>query len=192
MEEKAVIKPQTEGYVASRTSKGTASKICGDTISTALAGSTLEEAYGVATTVLAVEEGSLQSKYNGRNPGQQRMILGNLLRGALKGKDEVANAETLKVFEKATKAIAGAVAQRTKDAAKAKRQAAEDKAEKIKEAKKLDNEAKALEKANKVADKANKAADKAADKVAAKAAKPPKKAPAPKAPSKPVELSKVA
>lgn len=84
---KTTIRPNLEGYQTSKSASGSTSKICGDAVSLALVGATLDETYGFVAKVVSIDESVLRAKYGARNVGQQRMFLGNLIRGAIAGKD---------------------------------------------------------------------------------------------------------
>lgn len=83
-----VIRPDTGHYVKVKSASGATSKACGDETSLLLAGATLDETYPFVAKVTGQEESVLREKYGTKNPGQQRMFLGNLIRGGLASKDE--------------------------------------------------------------------------------------------------------
>lgn len=82
------IRPNLDSYQKARSASGSTTKICGDEVSVALVGATLDETYGFVAKVTGVGEDVLREKYGTKNPGQQRMFLGNLIRGAYNGKDK--------------------------------------------------------------------------------------------------------
>lgn len=82
------INPDLANYQTARSASGSITKICGDEVSVALVGATLDEAYGFVSKVIGTPEADLRAKYGDKNPGQQRMFLGNLIRGACAGKDK--------------------------------------------------------------------------------------------------------
>lgn len=182
----AQIRPKTGEYQKSRTSSGNVSKICGDLVANALAGATLDEVYALTSTVVGVEEPELRGKYAAHNLGQQRMFLGNRIRGAVTNKDADKAAKAQKLFDKASaslrKAVDTRIAAETKAAEAAKKQKAADKDARVK-AKAADKDAKA--KARAEAKKAKEDAVKAKVKAAPKAERKPRKAAAPKSPAKP-------
>ena len=168
---KTQIRPKLDGYTTAKSASGASSKICGDDVSQALVGATLDEAYGFVSKVVSLPEADLRAKYGVRNLGQQRMFLGNLIRGAFAGKDAERATQVRANFEAKLPEFRVAIDARLKaDAdvkAAEKQKAVDEKAAKKAEADK-----------QKADDKAKKAAEKAAE----KAAKP---APAPKAPKEP-------
>lgn len=81
-EGKTTIRPDTSTYV-----KSGQSLHCGDEVAQALDGATLDEVYAVA------KEMGIDKDYSGHNAGQQRMFLGNAIRGAIsKGRKAAAKA----------------------------------------------------------------------------------------------------
>lgn len=56
----------------------------GDTVASMLRGKSLDEAYEIAAEFIGVPENELRAKYVKLNPGQQRMNLGNRMRGYMK------------------------------------------------------------------------------------------------------------
>lgn len=119
------IKPKLENYTNGVSGSGKRTKNCGDDIATALDGFTLEEVQKVASQMRDIPVKELAEKYSHLNIGQQRMNLGNLIRGAVakldkahdKDKAVVPGLKTLKVQ---CDVFAGAVAKRQKAAATAK------------------------------------------------------------------------
>ncbi len=75
----SLIRPNTEKYVTVSTAKGGKSQACGDPVSMALAGATLEEVRSVGEAFGITD----WQKYEQRNPGQQRMMIGNRIRGVV-------------------------------------------------------------------------------------------------------------
>lgn len=65
-------------------SSGRVSHDNGDSVASDLRGKTLEEVYCVVADQIKIPVPELQAKYSHLNPGQQRMSLGNRLRGHLK------------------------------------------------------------------------------------------------------------
>lgn len=119
------IKPKLENYVGGVSGSGKRTKNCGDDIAQALDGFTLEEVQKVVSQMRDIPVKELAEKYSHLNIGQQRMNLGNLIRGAVakldkahdKDKAVVPGLKTLKV---ACDPFAGAVKARNKAAAEAK------------------------------------------------------------------------
>lgn len=85
---KIEVHPDTSRYQTVRTATGGLTKICGDDISLALVGATLTEAYDFVASVVSLPREELVGRYCMLNVGQQRMCLGNLIRGAINGKDQ--------------------------------------------------------------------------------------------------------
>lgn len=85
---KTTIAPKTEGYVESRTATGGKSKHSGDAVASFLAGRSIDEVKQFAVE-LTGEEG-LKTKYDHLNVGQQRMNLGNRIRGFVAKQNKLA------------------------------------------------------------------------------------------------------
>lgn len=88
MTEKTRIEIPTEKYQKSRSASGTVTRHNGDVVAAALAGLTLDEVYQLASEVVSTEAkpftvADLTAKYEHLNAGQQRMNLGNRIRGAV-------------------------------------------------------------------------------------------------------------
>lgn len=141
------IRPDVSAYQTVKTPNGSSTKICGDKVSLALVGATLDEAYAFVSAVVGIPEQELRAKYGERNLGQQRMFLGNLIRGAESGKDEAKKARVAESFAKELPAFREkidarmAAEQKEKDDAKAARQKEKDEAKAAKEQKKVDDKA---------------------------------------------------
>lgn len=157
-EEKTQIKPDTEKMTKSRGSTGQATYHCGDDVAGTLAGMTIDEVKEIATQLLDEETAN---KYNHLNTGQQRMNLGNRIRGFI-SKTDRANEKALAAAEKDGKKapkvksgsdqfykvagpIAKVAAKRLAAAEKEREQAAKERAKKAAQ-KKADDEAKAAAK----------------------------------------------
>lgn len=153
------IRPNMENYQTAKSAGGSSTKICGDEVSLALLGATLDEAYGFVATVTNTAEAVLREKYGAKNPGQQRMFLGNLIRGASQSKDAEKKARVEAAFKQALPGFRESIDGRLAVAAKAAQEAKEAKA-------KAKEDAKAKAAADKAAAK-EKAAKEAADKKAA-------------------------
>lgn len=175
------IRPDLAGYQSAKSASGSTTKICGDAVSLALVGATLDEAYVFVSDVVDIPVQALKDKYSARNVGQQRMFLGNLIRGGLAGKDKDKAARIQANFDAKLGDFRKVVDARMAEAQKEREAEAKRKAD---------------EKAKKEADaKAKKEADAAAKKEAAEKAKseakpatgaaPVKQAAAPKAPAQP-------
>lgn len=167
------IRPNLEGYQKARSASGSTTKICGDEVSVALVGATLDETYGFVAKVTGVGEDVLREKYGAKNPGQQRMFLGNLIRGAYNGKDKEKAERVKAAFDAHLAGFRTAIDARMAQVAEAKEAEAKRKAEE-KQKQKEEAAAKKAE-AKKQAD-AKKAEDKPAQ---------PAKPAAPKAPAQP-------
>jgi hypothetical protein len=157
------IRPNLEGYQTAKSAGGSSTKICGDKVSLALLGATLDESYGFVAEVTATPEADLRAKYGDKNPGQQRMFLGNLIRGASQSKDAEKKARIEAAFDKALPAFREKIDTRLAAVAKEKEEA---KAAKAKERQDAKDKAAAEKKAA-----ADKRAKELADKKEADAAK---------------------
>lgn len=93
------IRPNTGDYKTVKTPNGSSTKICGDEVSLALVGATLDETYGFVSKVVGTPEAELRTKYGDKNLGQQRMFLGNLIRGASQSKDAEKKARVEAAFK---------------------------------------------------------------------------------------------
>lgn len=177
------IRPNMEKYQTAKSAGGSSTKICGDEVSLALLGATLDEAYGFVATVTNTAEAVLRDKYGSKNPGQQRMFLGNLIRGASQSKDAEKKARVEAAFREALPAFREAIDARLAVAAqtKADEKAAKEKLKADAKAKK-EADAKAEKEARAKAALEKKAADDAA-KAQAKAK--PTQAKGPGAPGQP-------
>ena len=180
---KTTIRPDTSEYKKARSAGGGMSQHNGDVVAVGLAGMNVLEVAKVASLLISGEtEEQLLAKYSHLNIGQQRMALGNRVRGAVAKINKANAAEIAKVkegetaptlvsgedkFEAAVKPM-----RRDIDARQAQAEAeAKKKAEEAAAKKKAAAEKKAADKAaaeKKAADKA--AADKAEADKAAKAA----------------------
>ena len=79
-------KATTGAYAATlncRTSKGRKSRDCADAVALMLRGKDLDESYLIAARYLDRPQGDLEIRYSKLNNGQQRMCLGNLIRGKM-------------------------------------------------------------------------------------------------------------
>jgi hypothetical protein len=119
------IKPKLENYTNGVSGSGKRTKNCGDDIAQALDGFTLEEVQKVASQMRDIPVKDLSEKYAHLNIGQQRMNLGNLIRGAVAKLDKAHDKDKavvpgLKTLQVQCGAFAGAVAKRQKAAATAK------------------------------------------------------------------------
>lgn len=134
-EEKTIIRPDTSEYISARSASGAKSQHNGTPVALALEGATLDETYELASDILDTPVKELQEKYGHLNVGQQRMNLGNRIRGAIaklnkekEGSGDSALAKLAKPLRKTvearTKAAAKAKAEKEKAAAKAKAKAA--------------------------------------------------------------------
>lgn len=85
---KTRIEIPTDNYQKTRSANGSISRHNGDVVAAALAGLTLDEVYSLASEVVSTEAkpftvADLNAKYEHLNAGQQRMNLGNRIRGAV-------------------------------------------------------------------------------------------------------------
>lgn len=163
----ARIRPDLTGYQTAKSASGSSTKICGDEVSLALVGATLDETYDFVSKVVGVAEADLREKYGDKNPGQQRMFLGNLIRGAYNGKDKERAARVKASFDAELADFRELIDMRAAEEAE-KREA--EKAEKAAERERIKAEKKAERervKAEKAAERARQAADRAAAKAPA-------------------------
>lgn len=79
---RVTIAPVKTRYTKCRAASGRSSLDNDDQVAQQLRGATLDHVYNVAARVLGVDEAVLVAKYGHLNPGQQRMCLGNRIRGA--------------------------------------------------------------------------------------------------------------
>lgn len=77
------IKIPTANYQVAKSASGSISRHNGDPVATAVVGATLEEVYTLAAEVLDTPVADLKAKYEHLNAGQQRMNLGNRMRGVV-------------------------------------------------------------------------------------------------------------
>jgi len=173
----AAIRPDLTNYQTAKSASGSSTKICGDAVSLALAGATLDETYAFVADVVGITEDVLRGKYSASNVGQQRMFLGNLIRGGMASKEAEKAARIESAFSEKVTDFRVALDARQAEAAKladAEKQRKADEKAKVQAGLKAEREKKA---ADAKAEREKKAAD-------AKAAKP---APAPKAPKEPAQ-----
>jgi hypothetical protein len=85
---KTRIAANTEKYQKAKSASGSVSLNNGDRVATAMSGLTLDEAYELAAEVSATDIDDLRAKYAHLNIGQQRMNLGNRIRGVLNKLDK--------------------------------------------------------------------------------------------------------
>lgn len=90
------IRPELEKYTKTKTATGNVSYHSGDFVATTLAGLSLDEVRGLAVKVTGQDE--LETKYGHLNPGQQRMNLGNRIRGAIAKRNKANDAEIAKAL----------------------------------------------------------------------------------------------
>ena len=94
-DDKVTIRPDTESYTKARAAGGGMSQHNGDVIAVGLAGMNVQEVAKVAAVLIPdATDDELVQKYSHLNVGQQRMNLGNRVRGAVVKIDK-ANAATL-------------------------------------------------------------------------------------------------
>lgn len=89
---KTRIAANTEKYQKSKSASGSMSLNNGDRVAAAMLGLTLGEAVSLASDVTGVTADDLIAKYQHLNVGQQRMNLGNRIRGALNKLDKAFDA----------------------------------------------------------------------------------------------------
>lgn len=177
--EKTIIRANTEKYQRTKAASGAMSQHNGDVVAQTLAGLPLESVLAIANKMTSTD---LSAKYTHLNVGQQRMNLGNRIRGAVskinksivKAKDALAAFEALADEAKAGKEtpvvptmtgeeVLAAVAAEYVAAAKAEAEAAAKAAEEAKAKKEAEAAAKAEAKAKAKAKKETPAAEAAAE-----------------------------
>jgi len=82
-ETKTEIKPDLGKYTKTKNAAGVMSHNNGDSIATTLVGLTVDEVASVASKVIGCTAKELKEKYSHLNVGQQRMNMGNRIRGAV-------------------------------------------------------------------------------------------------------------
>lgn len=92
-ETKTVIKVDPDKYQKAKSASGNASRNNGDAVATALAGQPLENVAAIAAEMCDVPAEDLLAKYAHLNVGQQRMNLGNKIRGAVNRMDKKSKPE---------------------------------------------------------------------------------------------------
>jgi colicin import membrane protein len=125
---KTVIRPNTENYTKSKSASGKKTMHNGDPVAVLLDGATLDETLEMASAVLDTPTKELQAKYGHLNIGQQRMNLGNRIRGALNRHEKENEGKGESWLKKQTGALRKAIDARLKAEA-------DEKAAKAKEAK---------------------------------------------------------
>ena len=135
--EKTRIEIETNNYVKGKGPSGGTTFHNGDAVATNLAGLSLEAVYSVASQALSTPVEDLQAKYGHLNPGQQRMNLGNRLRGLVQKVDkananleegEEAGPSGAEILADIARPFLEAAAAEIKEAEAARQKAAEEKA----------------------------------------------------------------
>lgn len=132
-EAKTVIRPNTETYVEGRSASGAKTQHSGDDVAKILNGATVEEAANLAGLVLDEKPADLLAKYAHLNVGQQRMNLGNRIRGAVNRLNKEEAGKGTKALVEYARPVVEAVKARVADAEKAAKAAAAEKEAKAKE-----------------------------------------------------------
>ena len=84
-ESRSIVKPEYKQHYAKVKIGKRHTQDSGDELAVMLRGKDLDEVYEMASDILDVEAVDLYAKYEHLNPGQQRMVLGNRIRRAMKG-----------------------------------------------------------------------------------------------------------
>ena len=84
-ESRSIVKPEYKQHYAKVKIGKHHTQDSGDELAVMLRGKDLDEVYEMASDILDVEAVDLYAKYEHLNPGQQRMVLGNRIRHAMKG-----------------------------------------------------------------------------------------------------------
>jgi len=121
-EAKTTIRPDISGYQKAKAASGAVSHNNGDSVATALQGANLDEVYSLAAEITETPAKDLQAKYGHLNAGQQRMNLGNRIRGVVNKMNKEKEGSGDKFIKSASSGIRDAVAQREKAAAAAKKE----------------------------------------------------------------------
>jgi hypothetical protein len=77
------IRPDVTDYVAGVSGSGKKTKNCGDTVAATLNGLSLDDVAEIAGHMLGQPAAEVAAKYSHLNVGQQRMNLGNRIRGVV-------------------------------------------------------------------------------------------------------------
>jgi hypothetical protein len=85
---KTLIKIPTEKYVSTKAASGAKSQHNGDPVASLLAGQPVLAVFAIAAAMGTVTSQDLQDKYAHLNVGQQRMNLGNRIRGSVNKMDK--------------------------------------------------------------------------------------------------------
>ena len=80
---KVKIAIPTDKYVSAKSASGSASKHNGDAVASALVSQSIDNVLAIAAEVTSIAVDELKAKYAHLNIGQQRMNLGNRIRGAV-------------------------------------------------------------------------------------------------------------
>lgn len=90
---KTKITIPTSNYVDAKSASGAKTKNNGDLVATTLAGRPLDQVLAIAAEMTDVPADELEAKYAHLNIGQQRMNLGNRIRGAVNKMTKAAEKE---------------------------------------------------------------------------------------------------
>lgn len=82
------LRRYAQNYAKAKTTKGKPTKHCGDFTASLMVGLTLDQVYQLAARITEGTPETLRQRYGHLNLGQQRMNLGNRIRGALKRFEE--------------------------------------------------------------------------------------------------------
>lgn len=92
-ESKPLIDLSDKNYTKTKSANGSKSKHNNDIVAQALNGLSLETVYDIAQEMTEIHVTDLLTKYEHLNAGQQRMSLGNRIRGAITKMDKIADHE---------------------------------------------------------------------------------------------------
>lgn len=87
-DKKPMIDLTGKEYTPTKSANGSKSKHNNDRIAQALNGQPLENVYAIAAEMTDIAVEDLEKRYEHLNPGQQRMNLGNRIRGAVTRMDK--------------------------------------------------------------------------------------------------------
>ena len=127
------IKPDTSKYVTARTAGGGKAQNCGDAVATALAGASVDEILKIVAEACGGTQKEWREKYAHLNVGQQRMNLGNRLRGVVNKMNKETEGSGDKYITEICSGLREAVDKRLEKAEQERKEKAEAAAKKAKE-----------------------------------------------------------
>lgn len=134
---KTVIRPDTDTYVNGISASGAKTQHNGDAVATALNGASVDEVATIAGTLLKADPAELKAKYAHLNVGQQRMNLGNRIRGIFNKLEKAEEGTGVTALSAASADVRKIVDKRVADQAEAKELAAVERQDKLDKAAKI-------------------------------------------------------